>query len=56
MNTIEKIILTIIVYTLIMFFVLIAVMGYFMVQDGISVAAIFILVVLVYTLGLIEEQ
>lgn len=56
MGIIEKIVLTILVYTLIMIFGFGAVLAYLMVNDFASMLMAIIVYVLFYTLGLIEEQ
>ena len=56
MGFIEKIILTAITYMLIMIFGLLAVILYLMVNDSMSMITCFVVMVLFYTLTLIEEQ
>lgn len=56
MGLVEKVILTMIVYTLIFIMGLAAAIAYLMIYDTLSVMFIFIIGVLFYTLTLIEEQ
>lgn len=56
MRIVEKIVLTILVYALIMIFGFGAALAYLMVNDFASMLMVIIVFVLFYTLGLIEEQ